>query len=212
MRRATRCAAQHRQHDGDFYPRSPCGERRLDTTTERELLAISIHALLAESDENQKGNTKCLRSFLSTLSLRRATSRGVAVLQHGVFLSTLSLRRATALMAAYGNALDISIHALLAESDEFGYASPRAADISIHALLAESDGIHINRIKHNMLFLSTLSLRRATHSGQMPSWPNFDFYPRSPCGERPRRKKALHKKAMISIHALLAESDRFYRS
>ena len=39
--------------------------------------------------------------------------------------------------------------------------------------------------KHSML-----SLRRATHSGQMPSWPGFDFYPRSPCGERLRLDRA----------------------
>ena len=79
------------------------------------------------------------------------------------------------------------------------------------------------------LFLSTLSLRRATlphdhphgrghisihallaesdHSGQMPSWPNFDFYPRSPCGERLVTLTNPAAEALISIHALLAESD-----
>ena len=34
-----------------------------------------------------------------------------------------------------------------------------------------------------------------------------DFYPRSPCGERPDVSVVEYKKAKISIHALLAESD-----
>ena len=78
-----------------FYPRSPCGERPQDTTPIRQGLqflstlslrratpladgaqpdaAISIHALLAESDGVVCG-PRCARpAFLSTLSLRRAT-------------------------------------------------------------------------------------------------------------------------------------------
>ena len=35
---------------GDFYPRSPCGERRSVHPETRRRDAISIHALLAESD------------------------------------------------------------------------------------------------------------------------------------------------------------------
>ena len=58
-----------------------------------------------------------------------------------------------------------------------------------------------------VLFLSTLSLRRATPSLCF-FWRRFcHFYPRSPCGERPyviRYPVNLHP---ISIHALLAESD-----
>ena len=37
---------------GDFYPRSPCGERPSTPTTVLTLICISIHALLAESDIN----------------------------------------------------------------------------------------------------------------------------------------------------------------
>ena len=79
-------------------------------------------------------------------------------------------------------------------------------------------------------FLSTLSLRRATHCNKIVMGWIFDFYPRSPCGERPTlpevEKTTVHfyprspcgerldtsvckfRKAGISIHALLAESDR----
>ena len=34
------------------------------------------------------------------------------------------------------------------------------------------------------------------------------FYPRSPCGERPRAEHHANSQQEISIHALLAESDR----
>ena len=109
------------------------------------------------------------------------------------------------------------------------------SDISIHALLAESDtwarGSRITYVE----FLSTLSLRRAT---QIVYRRGFQvcryFYPRSPCGERLsmscwsnqpvtiflstlslRRATGPMKKGqvyyIISIHALLAESDRFGR-
>ena len=78
-----------------FYPRSPCGERHSGYLDTRQLCAISIHALLAESDAIDKWDKNDFYKFLSTLSLRRATA-GVN--------SMLTL-------------IQISIHALLAESD-----------------------------------------------------------------------------------------------
>ncbi len=57
-----------------------------------------------------------------------------------LFLSTLSLRRATFGLLCRILFRRISIHALLAESDENGFAGVLfLIDISIHALLAESD-------------------------------------------------------------------------
>ena len=41
--------------------------------------------------------------------------------------------------------------------------------------------------------------------GQCP--PHHDFYPRSPCGERHSDALAAVSTLLISIHALLAESD-----
>ena len=124
----------------DFYPRSPCGERPCTTTI-----------------------TICIASFLSTLSLRRATYQ----------------------QTAYFLLADISIHALLAESDtkicpnlvnriHFYPRSPcgerqqikqicrNQISISIHALLAESDSKSNKFAVTELVFLSTLSLRRAT--------------------------------------------------
>ena len=79
-----------------------------------------------------------------------------------LFLSTLSLRRATALSLPFGAVWIISIHALLAESD------------NKNLLLKRS----------RFIFLSTLSLRRATEHTNNGSNANLHFYPRSPCGER----------------------------
>ena len=102
--------------------------------------------------------------------------------------------------------------------------------ISIHALLAESDAINpvtglfwqkflstlsLRRATRDTLyctvteerFLSTLSLRRATSCGSTWSSPAQNFYPRSPCGERPLVTTHGAKHVRISIHALLAESD-----
>ena len=65
--------------------------------------------------------------------------------------------------------------------------SQMTTDISIHALLAESDGC---RIEHDAAVA-------------------YDFYPRSPCGERLFNSRILFRLLIISIHALLAESDLF---
>ena len=107
---------RHRSND-NFYPRSPCGER---------LMMLSMAAILTV--------------FLSTLSLRRATKCCfVILLAVLLFLSTLSLRRATPQWMIWSHRQLISIHALLAESDQMPL---------IRFSLA--------------IFLSTLSLRRAT--------------------------------------------------
>ena len=44
----------------DFYPRSPCGERQTDTQLQQAITAISIHALLAESDSKSAQNSGAL--------------------------------------------------------------------------------------------------------------------------------------------------------
>ena len=58
----------------NFYPRSPCGERQYLVRGQRPSWEISIHALLAESDYGDNKKIKVVRIFLSTLSLRRATT------------------------------------------------------------------------------------------------------------------------------------------
>ena len=102
-----------------------------------------------------------------------------------LFLSTLSLRRATIKQAYFDKRMRISIHALLAESDPFVTEvnsichnfyprSPCGERLPLSAALC---GL--------IIFLSTLSLRRATVKPILGKINTRDFYPRSPCGERP---------------------------
>ena len=80
----------------NFYPRSPCGERQRANSLPHAPPHISIHALLAESDFVFWTALNHLLRFLSTLSLRRATSLlTLCPFLLCRFLSTLSLRRAT---------------------------------------------------------------------------------------------------------------------
>ena len=140
-----------------------------------------------------------MRIFLSTLSLRRATDDlEPSKTRKLTFLSTLSLRRATARRALGFVDPDISIHALLAESDcrnnlterlhwHFYPRSPCVARqgknsghettpcISIHALLAESDTDGLFFFCGRNRFLSTLSLRRATPVRDIIQWEGMRF-------------------------------------
>ena len=122
-----------------FYPRSPCGERRqgarhkeihhlfLSTLSlrrattepiENEVEAhISIHALLAESDRSCLAATSCNTNFYPRSPCGERLIQAMGHLQVRLFLSTLSLRRATACKNLSHQQRDISIHALLAESD-----------------------------------------------------------------------------------------------
>ena len=151
---------------------------------------ISIHALLAESDHPVICTGNLLQHFYprSPCGERRNPARRPTGRRRR-FLSTLSLRRATAIGRRDRAGRDISIHALLAESDiikplyhrgatsrflstlSLRRATPRYAImifiqyISIHALLAESDR-----------WTKTIAAEIS------------NFYPRSPCGERRKRK------------------------
>ena len=96
LRRATSAPAIKSCWSSYFYPRSPCGERPKSANT---LPAVTL--------------------FLSTLSLRRATYTAICLAPPILFLSTLSLRRATGRGPHSPLVWQISIHALLAESDHY---------------------------------------------------------------------------------------------
>ena len=218
LRRATLQAPPPRRPQRHFYPRSPCGERQRTQAGSRHNTAISIHALLAESDQQSRGSYIRTEKFLSTLSLRRATNpvvdvrraTGTAISIHALLAeSDDTLVTTHVIFCAYfyprspcgerrerglqdHSSTDISIHALLAESDVTVLAVlVTGQDISIHALLAESDASATGSPSFLLIFLSTLSLRRATkrirHRREKPR----HFYPRSPCGERRTQSASL---------------------
>ena len=169
----------------DFYPRSPCGERQRSIRCHAKNLTISIHALLAESDAPMAFIAAQRSRFLSTLSLRRATKKGSG---KSTTLTNFYPRSPCGERPPLADGAEphaaISIHALLAESDILLQKENHRPEISIHALLAESDFGVVGQDCVDALFLSTLSLRRATPVRRC-SWQTVP----------------------ISIHALLAESD-----
>ena len=191
----------------DFYPRSPCGERQVLRYGVLTASLISIHALLAESDPRRYR--------------RWPAARPISI--HAL-LAESDLRR-----WRFAACCPISIHALLAESDQYCPCLPLHTRISIHALLAESDAKRLMQqdltikflstlslrratngydgLSQVTVFLSTLSLRRATTRKPLENLKQLYFYPRSPCGERRMFTDKRHPEVLISIHALLAESD-----
>ena len=104
------------------------------------LITISIHALLAESDGPRLSSICRTRSFLSTLSLRRATSEAVACRPDAhISIHALLAESDVNEVLSLVHVSVISIHALLAESDSANSSRAPPTVISIHALLAESD-------------------------------------------------------------------------
>ena len=102
--------------------------------------------------------------------------------------------------------MDISIHALLAESDENTLCQIVDRCISIHALLAESDLKCPRWLIDFIIFLSTLSLRRATNPMEPFIFESIISI-HALLAESDRHAKASSNVFEISIHALLAESD-----
>ena len=143
LRRATRLFLEIYTLFKNFYPRSPCGERRVvHVAQDPSPGRISIHALLAESDGCRIEHDAAVAYDFYPRSPcgERLVNLGNIATTRTLFLSTLSLRRATARPRYYSMGRYISIHALLAESDHS----------FSHAIIIL------------VLFLSTLSLRRAT--------------------------------------------------
>ena len=234
-----------------FYPRSPCGERHdqvvveaaryqfLSTLSlrratpvhdvESQKCGISIHALLAESDPARCRIIYNAANFYPRSPCGERPTRLSVILQQLLFLSTLSLRRATKFSPAGYMLQRISIHALLAESDEriaienpigFIFLSTLSlrrataafllpvsdSPISIHALLAESDAAVALLIRQDAISIHAL-LAESDHPDPARFPRAAHFYPRSPCGERRVKSFMRNGFFLISIHALLAESD-----
>ena len=176
------------------------------TTAMGRAIRISIHALLAESDAFLFGGAQRSGLFLSTLSLRRATDyfkrygSNSEISIHALLAESDQNQKAKDEEGQYfyprspcGERRNSPV--VVPRTGHFYPRSPcgerqgkpaqcTATEISIHALLAESDLIIMLYETSSLIFLSTLSLRRATH------YDNYNLH----CVE-------------ISIHALLAESD-----
>ena len=129
-------------------------------------IKISIHALLAESDSKPAQPQHCTHQFLSTLSLRRATTKIGNFDELFAFLSTLSLRRATRWVRSRRR-----------PSADFYPRSPCGERPRYFNMPSWNTSDFYPR--------SPCGERRFVCTVSMP--PCTDFYPRSPCGERPCR-------------------------
>ena len=142
LRRATPRACPASSPRPYFYPRSPCGERPLVPHQQKCRDRISIHALLAESDPSALRNGQGLDDFYPRSPCGERHNHRSRKQHHPHFYprSPCGERRVTVLGIQH------------------------KVGISIHALLAESDLLFACPFLGKLLFLSTLSLRRATTS------------------------------------------------
>ena len=139
LRRATADCPSMTVLHCNFYPRSPYGER---------LRKCQIIPIIQNFYPRSPYGERPPNAF------RHCTTY--------LFLSTLSLRRATGANRFPNAPPQISIHALLTESDGTVAEVGCMYYISIHALLTESDRRRTYQQDEEQAFLSTLSLRRAT--------------------------------------------------
>ena len=170
----------------NFYPRSPCGERRNSPALLGNSQNISIHALLAESDRIEFQLYFINQEFLSTLSLRRATfSLLCRILFRRYFYprSPCGERRLTF--------YDTAQHTYFYPRSPCGERPcqwRRSVKLFRHFYPRSPCGERHYQDKASLpsvsKFLSTLSLRRATEILYILYWEVINFYPRSPCGER----------------------------
>ena len=212
----------------DFYPRSPCGERPYSQHVTRPSGYFYPRSPCGERPKAAAASA-CFATFLSTLSLRRATqTQGLKIpalcisihallaesdpkrfrdaLKHLHFYPRSPCGERHSIMFVNLRVVDISIHALLAESDVIARWSFHELDISIHALLAESDPLLPVSILISLISIHAL-LAESDWLLTSISTSRRYFYPRSPCGERRVFNLFANPGSTISIHALLAESD-----
>ena len=152
---------------------------------------ISIHALLAESDSLSWRVVPDQHISIHALLAESDSSAQFVGAESGYFYPRSPCGERPGIFALLRDSPVISIHALLAESDRARAAEGASArnfyprspcgerlvhlaqaaspgGISIHALLAESDNFLLRRHFRSIPFLSTLSLRRATHPISAP--------------------------------------------
>ena len=188
----------------NFYPRSPCGERLSRASRLAPVISISIHALLAESDLLTLSMGVILILFLSTLSLRRATAP--PTMWSTTTTNFYPRSPCGERQIPYQRQIDQKNFYPRSPCGERLSRASRLApviSISIHALLAESDLLTLSMGVILILFLSTLSLRRATAPPTMWSTTTTNFYPRSPCGERqPAENHANSRQEFLSTLSL----------
>ena len=199
----------------DFYPRSPCGERLRRDAREVPAAGISIHALLAESDWPTLFFPTGLWYFYprSPCGERRQGMPQCCCPTSDFYPRSPCGERHSGSSGQRAGAGYFYPRSPCGERPRVCRSVVAPQAISIHALLAESD---INGIAHNypiIEFLSTLSLRRATRRRGKCAVRFPNFYPRSPCGERPPTAPGICPPTLflstLSLRRATADPSRF---
>ena len=185
LRRATAFLRVCASNSWDFYPRSPCGERRQSLQAYNDFRYFYPRSPCGERHLSAVSRPHAAY-FYPRSPCGERLERPVHPYIMLEFLSTLSLRRATVSQLFRTKAYREDFY----PRSPCGERPPLADGAEPHAA-----------------FLSTLSLRRATRYIYICIKLCFNFYPRSPCGERPVHHRRRVLRYDISIHALLAESD-----
>ena len=176
--------SQKRTGKVNFYPRSPCGERLAGYRQALAHCNISIHALLAESDCQRSRTQSSVRPFLSTLSLRRATTD----------TTSAKMRQSDFYPRSPCGERPVTARIIDPTFDFY----PRSPCGERRRFPPDTGAQEV--------FLSTLSLRRATHYGW--SWyDDFTISIHALLAESDVKSFMRNGFFLISIHALLAESD-----
>ena len=173
----------------DFNPRSPYGERPITGGTIIQMARISIHAPLTGSDGVLAALPTGFDYFnpRSPYGERPKSQQKIADLFK--FQSTLPLRGATVTLRPQSLMRRISIHAPLTGSD-----------------------FRLVVIRIPLLDFNPRSPYGERHILQKFISRRRDFNPRSPYGERPGLSLFFLEVVMISIHAPLTGSDKYFNS
>ena len=191
----------------DFYPRSPCGERRKATNAAGPNNQISIHALLAESDRV----TRALHPASIYFYPRSPCGERPAPQLHApysfYFYPRSPCGERLSAQRGYEGEYAISIHALLAESDESQQPSGRPTTYFYPRSPCGERQCSPGFCRMTAEFLSTLSLRRATLISMINRPDGQEFLSTLSLRRATNGHPDTHQRGAISIHALLAESD-----
>ena len=150
------------------------------------------------------------QAFLSTLSLRRATVKiGIDFIDGINFYPRSPCGERHHYLIPKIGTLHFYPRSPCGERRQIKQTCRAETSISIHALLAESDVLNPLETLIILIFLSTLSLRRATH------WSGVPLVGRAISihallAESDVSSLPFGAVWIISIHALLAESDRLW--
>ncbi len=170
------------------------------------LLRVSIHALLAESDPGASTALTLTRRFNPRPPCGERLTESIHTTRLSSFQSTPSLRRATE-----------ALRQILVAPNGFNPRPPCGERLRCNAAATSSQGFNPRppcgeRLRSGLRLSIPAGFNPRPPCGErllpMSLWGFMTgFNPRPPCGERRVHRWERSERTLVSIHALLAESD-----